>query len=424
MNARDYALVRLIQNQLPGWSGPIRSQHHPGKGFPDARDRALGESIAMRVVKNLFLLRHAIRVYSQRDLKQIDPLVQMILSIGITQLRLMDRIPPSAAVDEAVEQAKRLHLGKASGFINAVLRRAARDPDLKLPSRENPQEYARLVLSCPPEVFQKMVPLMGIEKALILCEKNNTEAPLIVRALSDEWSDRVASTVRMQKHQMEGSWVVTGATEPDLRTWSEQGLAQVQDPTASQVVPQLKLEPGHYTLDRCAGVGTKTLQIASIVGPTGQVTAVDPSEARLQRLNQLLRVRHLTWVQTYQTGMLETLSLERPFDRILVDVPCSNSGVFIRRPEARYRQDHQSLKSLIRLQQRILMDTVAHLSSGGLLVYSTCSIWAEENESQVEWILRQTDRLILVDSRLTLPSLDPDPTHHHDGGFWAVFQSK
>jgi 16S rRNA (cytosine967-C5)-methyltransferase len=348
----------------------------------------------------------------------------MILSIGIAQLRWMDRIPPSAAVDEAVEQAKRLRLGKASGFINAVLRRASREPDLNLPDRDNPQEYARLVLSCPPEVFQRMVRQMGVEKALSLCEKNNEQAPLIVRVSSDEWFNQLPTPVQIQKHQIHGSWVVTGATESDLRTWAEQGLAQVQDPTASQVVPQLKLEPGHWSLDRCAGVGTKTLQIAQLVGHTGRVIAVDPSTTRIQKLNHLIRVRHLTWVQTYQTGMLETLTLERPFDRILVDVPCSNSGVLIRRPEARYHQDDTSLQSLIRLQRRILSDTLAHLCSGGLLVYSTCSIWTEENESQVEWILRQTDRLELVDTRQVLPSLDPDPTRHHDGGFWAVFRSR
>lgn len=424
MNTRDYALVRLIQSRLPGWSGPFRRQHHPPKGVPDARDRALGESIAIRVVKNWLFLRHAIRVYSQQDLQRIDPLVQMILSIGIAQLRLMDRIPPSAAVNEAVEQTKRLRLGKASGFVNAVLRRATREPDLKLPDRDNPQEYARLVLSCPPEVFQRMVHLMGVEKALALCEKNNEEAPLILRPFCDEWLDHVDTRIRTQKHQINGSWVVTGASESDLRTWAERGLAQVQDPTASQVVPQLKLEPGHRALDRCAGVGTKTIQIAQIVGETGRVIAVDPSKIRIRKLNHLIQVRNLSWVRTHVTGMLDTLCVERPFDRILVDAPCSNSGVLIRRPEARYHQDERTLQSLIRLQRRILADTLDHLCSGGLLVYSTCSIWPDENESQVEWILRQTNRLELVDTRQVLPSLDPDPTRHHDGGFWAVFRSR
>ncbi len=178
MNARDYALHLIRQSYLPGWNKPTKLTPQN----LDPRDRALGESIAASVSKNLLLLKHAIRHYSGREMKAIDPLVQMVLAIAIAQLRFFDRVPASAAVDEAVEQTKRLRLGRAGGFVNAVLRRATREPDLPLPSRERAEEYARTVLSHPAELFQRLVSLMGEKKALALCEKNNAIAPTIVRA--------------------------------------------------------------------------------------------------------------------------------------------------------------------------------------------------------------------------------------------------
>jgi 16S rRNA (cytosine967-C5)-methyltransferase len=419
MNARDYALSLLIDARLPGWSKPIGRQHHPARGKLDPRDRALGETIAMSVTKNLLLLRHAIRTYAGRELKQIDPLAQMIVAIGLAQLRFLTRVPASAAVDEAVEQAKRLRLGRASGFVNAVLRKATREPAIELPKKENAEEYARLVLSCPPEVFKRFASLMGAKKALELCEKNNTEPPTIVRA-GDTFKTHLREGVEARRHKVDGMWVVEGATEIDFAKWSEEGVAQVQDPTSACVVEKLELDGGLRVLDRCAGVGTKTIQLAEIVEEEGMVVAVDPSKARIKRLNDTLKKRGIEWVQTHAVGMLEQVTIDRPFDRILIDAPCSNSGVFVRRPEARYRQDEKSLKSLVELQRRIILDSLPHLRPGGVIVYSTCSLWPEENGEQIKWLLQQTDSLQIIDTELTLPSLSTDPTHHRDGGFWAA----
>lgn len=419
MNARDYALSLLIDAKLPGWSKPIGRQHHPSRGKLDPRDRALGEAIAMAVTKNLLLVRHAIRVYAGRELKQIDPLAQMILAVAIAQLRFLTRVPASAAVDEAVEQAKRLRLGRASGFVNAVLRKATREPELELPKKENVEEYARIVLSCPPEVFSRFAKLMGVKKALELCEKNNTEPPTIVRA-GDTFKTHLRDGVEATRHKVDGMWVVQNAGESDFAAWSEAGIAQVQDPTSAAVVGKLELDGGLRVLDRCAGAGTKTIQLAEIVEEEGLVVAVDPSKARIRRLNETLKKRGITWVETHPVGMLDQIRIDQPFDRILIDAPCSNSGVFARRPEARYRQDEKSLKSLIELQQRIILDSIPHLRPGGVLIYSTCSLWPEENGEQIKWLLQQTDSLQIIDMQHTLPSLNPDPTHHHDGGFWAA----
>lgn len=128
MNARDYALLQLDARPLPGWPArQFRRLPRETAAPVDVRDRALGENILIGVVKNLLLLQHLIEHYSRRRLNQIDPPVQKILAVALYQLRFLSRIPASAAVDEAVEQVKRFGLGRAGGFVNAVLRSATRN---------------------------------------------------------------------------------------------------------------------------------------------------------------------------------------------------------------------------------------------------------------------------------------------------------
>ena len=409
MNARDEAFRQLSEAALPGWRLIA-----PKPGKVESRDIDLAHAITRSVTKNFGLLRHLVAHYAGRPLRQIDDRAQAVLAIALAQLRFFDRVPPYAVVDEAVEQAKRLKLSKASGFINAVLRRAIREPDAPLPPRENAEEFAEVVLSHPPELFRKLSKLLGKADALKLAERDNAEPPLIVRG-----DPPATDGVEISPHRIPNFHVVRGASESNFADWSARGLAQPQDPTSAKVIDALNLAGAQTVLDRCCGVGTKTLQIAR-AAPTATVYAIDPAERRMHALKRSLRTANLPNVLPIVAGDTAAIDPAILFDRILVDAPCSNSGVIIRRPEARYRQDDKTLKSLARLQRRILTDTLPRLAPGGRLVYSTCSIWEEENERQVQWILARRDGLRLIEQTLTLPSLSPDPTLHHDGGYLAV----
>src|SRR5215210_2797036 len=142
-----------------------------GSAHPTGRDYRLGTRILVGVIKNLLHLQWLMEEYSGRSRKSIEPLVQKILAVGIYQLKFLDRIPAPAAVHEAVEQAKRFGHKRAAGFVNAVMRRAANLPVPKGPDRfEKPEEYARLMLSHPPEVYRRLEEMVGAEKALLICE--------------------------------------------------------------------------------------------------------------------------------------------------------------------------------------------------------------------------------------------------------------
>jgi len=415
--ARDYALAELDRRRLPGWKENLLRSKNISE--PQGRDRGLSNQIVIGVIKNLLHLRWLMEEFSGRSSKSIEPLVQKILVIGLYQIRFLDRVPASAAVDEAVEQAKRFGQKRAAGFVNAVLRKAARGPMPRGPERDRePEEYARVMLSHPGELWRRLEKLVGKEKALLICEHDNREAPVIVRLRSGKLE---AQGVKIIPHEREGMFVVEGASVDDLSEWARRGIAQVQDPTAAEVVAKLGIEKGEAVLDRCCGLGTKTMQMREAVGEEGSVVAVDPSEERCEVLQRVVAERGLQNVKVRRAGMLEE---GMRFSKILVDAPCSNSGVLARRAEARYAQDERTLRSLERLQDRILDDSARALLSGGRMVYSTCSIWPGENSERVKSFLGRHSDYRLVEEKLTFPSVDDDVVKYHDGGYWAVLERR
>jgi 16S rRNA (cytosine967-C5)-methyltransferase len=427
MNARDWALAELDARRLPGWKVGALGKFVRGGSLPDdPRDLGLAEHIVIGVIKNHTLLLHLIEAYSKRRLNQIDALVQNILAIALYQLRFLDRIPASAAVDEAVEQARRFGRSKAAGFVNAVLRNATRKPDVELPDAStDPQAHAAIVLSHPPELFRRLTGIMSAQDALRFCRHDNAEPPTLVRLFGGVSAVQLETEgVTITPHQQTGIFVVSPAKRALLESWATRGLAQVQDATSACAVERMDLHAGMRVLDRCSGLGTKTMQIREYVAPDGSIDAVDPSPQRCAGLRELLATRGIENVRVHQVSMLRDLPQIRPpaFDRILIDAPCSNSGVLARRPEARFAQDDRTLRSLERLQRDIFDDTADHLIPGGLLVYSTCSVWPEENERQVQRFFARHPEFELLRSESTVPSFDDDPTRYHDGGFIAVLR--
>jgi 16S rRNA (cytosine967-C5)-methyltransferase len=425
VTARDLALFELDQRRLPGW--PPNELRSPRRGPPtDPRDLALAEQILVGVIKNHFFLRHLIEHYSGRNLKSIDTLVQKILSVALYQLHFLDRIPSSAAVNEAVEQAKRFGRTKAAGFVNVVLRKASSAPSPPgTPGGEGARDFAQTFLSHPRDLFDRLQKLLGTEDALRFCEHDNREPPTIVRLFSAVTPIQLGSPgVTLTPHERPGMLIVEPAKKSLLAGWSRRNLAQVQDPTAAEVVEHGQIQPGQTVLDRCAGLGTKTMQLLEKVGGAGNIVAMDPSTDRCRMLRSMLAERKIANVAVHEAGMLANVPqlAAKEFDLALVDVPCSNSGVLARRPEARYTQTSAALDSLAKLQICILNDTAPHIRPGGLLVYSTCSIWPEENQAQIDRFLKRHSGFSRQTEQVTLPSLSLDIAKYHDGGYWAVLR--
>lgn len=418
MSARDYALYQLDALPLPDWPSRRLRRHVPPPS--DLRDLALAEQIRVGTIKHLLLLQHLCEPLSGRPLQKIDPIVQKILTVGLYQLKFLQRIPPHAVVDEAVEQARRFGRKSAAGFVNAVLRNALRTPidEATLPTE--------IRFSHPRELLDRYAALNWDDAQIeAACRHNNAEPPTIVRlGPQGDPTALVVGGVTVTPHQVAGLCLVEGAKQHHLADWSARGVAQVQDATAAGVVPRMDLSPGMTVLDRCAGVGTKTLQIAEAVGPTGKVFAVEPNPSRCQTLRKTLAARGLDHVGVIEAGWMDhaRAGLPAAFDRVLVDAPCSNSGVLARRPEAKYHQSQKLLDSLVSLQERILVDSAPMVRPGGLLIYSTCSIWPEENQQMALRLGVRCPQFKLLGQTATLPRSEDGPAAYRDGGFIAIFR--
>lgn len=419
-NARDYALMQLDRLPLPNWPAnrlPRRFAQQMAEPT-NPRDRALAEQIEVGVVKNLLQLQYWIEHYSGRPLAKVHPLLQKILAIAIYQIRFLDRIRPAAAVDEAVEQTKQFGMTHARGFVNAVLRKAATGREDALPALETAAERAQIHYSHPPELYTRLAGLLGDEQALHICKHNNAEPPTILRAKTAELP------IEVTPHTAPGMFVASSPSRADLAKLANAGLAQVQDPTSAKVVPAADMRDGMSVLDRCAGMGTKTLQAWELAGPSAAIVAIDPSEARCEALRRSLIARQITNIRVVQASMYPhgNPDLPQTFDRVLVDAPCSNSGVMARRPEARYRQDDKTLSQLRDLQRRILQDAAKTTKQGARLIYSTCSIWSEENQQVVQHLLTTQPTFKLLQEETTLPHSTDNPADYHDGGYYAILE--
>jgi len=427
MSARDHALVQLDVLDLPHW---------PPHGIPpaiagryasppaDQRDRALSEQLSVGVTKNLLHLQWLIAHYTGRRLAKVEPVVQKVLAVALYQLRFLTRIPQPAAVHEAVEQARRFGLARAAGFVNGVLRKALREAAPPPPDpATDPAGHAELALSHPRDVYERLAALIGPQDALRFCAHDNAEPPVIVRLLPGaDPAALAADGVTVTPHERPGLFVVEGAKHAHFADWASRAVAQVQDPTSAAAVAHLDLHPGQTVLDRCAGLGTKSVQMREAVGDAGRVLTMDPHQGRARLLADLVARRELANVRVRPVGMMRDLLPEDPqaFNRVLIDAPCSNSGVLPRRPEARYHQDARRLAGLQELQDRILDDTARALKQGGRLVYCTCSVWPEENQARIAAFLERHATFRLVEDRTTWPAYGADAAHYHDGGYLAV----
>ena len=452
MDARDYAVLTLDEKALPGMPRQAFKRQSP-KPPADPRDRALAEHIVAGVVKNYKLLETLLVAHADRPITQIDPRARLILLVALYQLRFLDRVPDHAVVAEAVRQTRgfgEVGFAKASGFVNAILREAIREPDVPLPARaDDPAAYAEVVLSHPRALVEQLVSLLGSDDMIRTCEHDNRTPPMLLRVIGsngmgdlipvdpgaeptakaadlDEVLEEESPSARLKvyAHEQENIVVVEGAKQTNFAHWAEAGIAQVQDATSAGVVAALDVRTGMTVLDRCCGVGTKTQQLAELVGGSGRVFAVDALGSRVSTLRRLASRRDdLKNVTAKRAEWMAELPADWPasYDRILIDAPCSNSGVLARRPEARYAQHAAGQAELAALQLKILADTWPSLAVGDRLAYATCSVWPGENGEIVRAFLAGRDDAQLVSEKSTLPSFETDdPARYHDGGYVAV----
>ena len=357
------------------------------------------------------------------------PVVANILKLGLYQLLFLDKIPVHAAVHETVELAKARQRGISpaeAGFVNAVLRRVAQNraayaTELGATRESEPWVY----FSHPQWLWTRWAARWGAADTAALCEWNNTPPPIYIRVNRLKVDGQAPAEPRPPDdipvepcafHPL--CWRVTDPSGLfDTEPWKRGGY-YAQDPSTLVAVDLLDPQPGEAVLDMCAAPGGKTTYIAQKMQNRGKIVAADSSGERLQRLIENCRRLGVTIVATLpcEGTRLDRCLRGATYDRVLVDVPCSNTGVLRRRVDLRWRLQEKELARLAALQQRLLKTAASLTRPGGVLVYSTCSLEPEENERVVEPFCRSNPQFALETTRSLFP-----PRDGVDGAFIARF---
>jgi 16S rRNA (cytosine967-C5)-methyltransferase len=355
---------------------------------------------------------------AQLATKAPRPIVANVLVLGLYQLFYL-KTPAHAAVNETVALAKRYAGVAEAKFVNAVLRRAQRESDALLAKLGDTRQHEPWIYYSHPEwLWKRWVSRRGREQTSALCDWNNQPPPLYLRINTLKTQAKPADvSVDPTDHPL--CWRVTD-TPGLFRTKSfVDGEFYVQDPSTLVAVDVLDPQPGDAVLDMCAAPGGKTTYIAQKMQNRGRIIAADSQSSRLALVGENCR---RLGVQIVATLACEGTRLDRclrgeEFDRVLVDAPCSNTGVVRRRADLRWRLTEEEIARLAALQMRLIASAAKFTKRGGVLVHSTCSLEPEENEGVVEAFLKSHKEFALETTRSLFP-----PRDGVDGAFVARFR--
>ena len=375
-------------------------------------DRRFATELVYGTIKACGTLDWMLGHFIKRPLGQTDPLVVNILRLGMYQLRFLDKVPPSAAVNEAVNLAKKHAHPGASGFVNAVLRSVIREPErIRYPNIDKDPVRGIALRECHPEwLVRRWLKQIGPEETLALCRFNNSQPPLSLRTNTLKISrDELLAKLLASGAEAEGSLlapegIVCRRLGDEPLQYIRTGLCQAQDESSMLVAHVVAPRPGETVIDACAAPGGKSTHLATLMQNRGRVLAGDIHAHKIPLIEDNQRRLGLSIIEAKQLDATQLhTTLTNQADRVLVDAPCSGLGVLRRRPDARWRKE-DSLQGLPTLQTAILSSAAQCVKPGGVLVYSTCTLEQAENEAVVTRFLDGNPQFVLDETGSFLPT--------------------
>ena len=412
-------------------------------GGMSPRDVRLAVAIYRTALQRWITLEYLLDRNLRRPLHTLEPDLQGVLMSAAAQIVFMARLPAYAVVDESVGLARTMVRSGAAGLVNAVLRKLSDQveildteepwqprPDrlptdsgsirlngVTLPDLDDIEEHLSVATSHPCRLVEHWMESFGQETTTLIC-LHGIKTPPVIIAVEVDWQQSLPDQFKdiVQPHERPGFAVWRGTHDELVMFLTGHPTRRVQDPASAMAVQALSGLAPSYCVDFCAGRGTKTRQLA-LQFPQASVLATDADAQRLEVLRRAF-ADHPT-VMVVGLDQIGSVCAPGSIDLLLLDVPCTNSGVLGRRAEARYRLNSTTLKSLIDLQRAIVRRASGLLCSGGHLLYSTCSLETQENQQQAQWISQEFGAALVSDA-LTLPA--GEGVTYHDGSYHALLR--
>ncbi|MBT5056446.1 MAG: 16S rRNA (cytosine(967)-C(5))-methyltransferase RsmB [Gemmatimonadetes bacterium] len=363
----------------------------------DRRDLRFIRQLVAGVTKWRLHLDWILRPHSKRPLQELTPTVRQVLRLALFQIRWLDRVPDRAAVHSAVELTKHFEHRGAASYVNAVLRNLMRAVDeISYPDpATEPGKHLSIVHSHPQWLVERWLARWDYAQTEALLRANN-QHPLLyahrngLRADHERFLENLPAGAHPKR--VDDTTYEVSAPEGFFESVAfAEGQVYVQDIAATAAVRMLDPQQGDRMLDLCAAPGSKSVQAAIAAEDNIEIIACDRSASRLQLLRQSSRRLGLRSIHCVSSDgkRVALQSTDRGFDRVLIDAPCSGTGVFRRNADARWHKRAEDLTRHAQRQVDLLRTGFQHLRPGGTLVYSTCSLEPEENDDVVDTFLAQ-----------------------------------
>ncbi|MGM0588865.1 MAG: 16S rRNA (cytosine(967)-C(5))-methyltransferase RsmB [Bacteroidota bacterium] len=392
----------------------------------DRRDRAQVREYVQGIFRKRSYLDFLIGHYASVGLDDMKSNLKNILRLAMYDFLFMDSTPDYAAIDEAVKLAK-LTMGHRTGdLVNAIMRNLQRDSEnLPKPQIKDRTKLIATTFSHPEWLVARWVKRFGEREAFQLMQANNQRPHYYVR-LNTLRTKPEYFKLRMEKSDVgfqESDWLPgffsVESTEPFIsKGWLDKGLCTIQDVAAGLAPTILDPQPGESIYDFCAAPGTKSIMIADMMGGEGSVLAVDSSNERLTKLSENALNCQAENIKIRGADVRDLEADEA--DGILLDAPCTGTGVLAKRADLRWRRTPEELEDMVELQKELLDASAQMVKKGGRLVYSTCSLETEENWDQVQAFLDRHDNFELE----SLDGYVPDEVLFQDGMAYQTFPHK
>lgn len=379
------------------------------------RDRAFTVHLVQGVLRWRLRLDWIIQQGVHFPFRKIETPVLNILRTALYQILFMDRVPESAAVNEAVKQVKTIASSHVVRFVNGLLRNICRERQrIAFPDRRHdPVRYMSVCHSYPAWLVEKWIREMGIESAEGMLSAGNRIPTLTIRTNTMK-TDRENLMCRLASEGVsaertlfspEGIALERGAGSIDQLNAFKEGLFQVQSEPAQICSHLLRAESGERILDVCAGLGGKSTHMAQLMKSEGEVLGLDTNPKRLLRLARDARRLGVNCIHAVaaDAGNPPFCVSGRLFDKILIDAPCSALGTLSRHPDAKWFRHESDIRRLSRLQKKILNCAAPLLRKGGKMLYVTCTVSQEENDAVVDDFLEKNKKMGLIDLREYVP---------------------